>query len=213
MSRIRISTIASFITKEDKVADIGCDHAYLAILLIKEKLCDFVIASDINQNALKNAQQNIKKEKLEKEIPIVLSDGLDKIDQDNIDTIVISGMGTSTIFHIIQKVKKERIKKIILQSNNDLHWLRKKMPTYGYFLQDEKIIFEKGHYYSIGNYTQKRKIRKLRELYFGIYKEEYKEYYQFLYNDLLKINKKIPFKQFRNKILILYKIYLIKKYL
>ena len=39
-----------------------------------------IIASDVNENALNNAKQNIKKYKLEDKIKVVLSDGLSKID-------------------------------------------------------------------------------------------------------------------------------------
>ena len=51
MNSLRLKTVASFINQDDKVVDIGCDHAYLSIYLIKNKFCKKVIASDINENA------------------------------------------------------------------------------------------------------------------------------------------------------------------
>lgn len=213
MGQLRLKTLASFIKKKDKVVDIGCDHAYLSIYLIKNNLCKSVIASDINSNALNNAKQNIKKEKLEKEIPTILSDGLENINQSKVDTIVVSGMGTATIVHILEKVEIDKIKKIILQSNNDLYSLRKKMQEFGYYLAQEKVVFEKKHYYVIGEYTKEPRKLKKRELIFGIYYFENKKYYQYLKQEFYKINKKIPFTRIKEKMHILWKMHLLKKYL
>lgn len=213
MSKLRIHSIASFIEKEDRVVDIGCDHAYLAILLIKKQICQSVIASDINENALNSAKKNIKKEHLEKDIPIVLSDGLENINQNQINTLVIAGMGTSTILHILEKIEKDKIKKIVLQSNNDLYCLRKKVKKMGYYLQNEKVIYEKGHYYVIGKYTKKKKRLKKCELYFGLYQKAYKDYYVYLQQEYKKINLKINYKHLKEKIMLLYKMRILKKYL
>lgn len=213
MTPLRIKTIASFIEKEDKVADIGCDHAYLSILLIKNHLCQSVIASDIHENALNTAIKNIEKEHLEKEIPTILSDGLEHIDQKKIDTIVLAGMGTSTILQILEKVEKKQIKKLILQSNNDLYQLRKKVKKMGYSLQEEKVIYEKGHYYTIGMYTKKKRRLKKFELYFGLYDRKNKDYYTYLQKEYHKINAKITYKHFKEKLCLLYKLHLLKKYL
>ena len=57
----KLIAIASLIEPEDIVIDIGCDHAYLAIYLKKEKLCKEVYASDISENVIKIAIENIKK--------------------------------------------------------------------------------------------------------------------------------------------------------
>lgn len=213
MNKLRLKTIASFIEQEDRVADIGCDHAYLSIYLVQNKMCQSVIASDINSNALENAIQNIKKEKLEKQIPVVLSNGLENISQNEVDTLVLSGMGTSTILRILKKVHKDKIKKIIVQSNNDLYELRKKMKEYGYFLQQEDIVYEGKHYYCIGKYEQKPKALKKVELYFGLYQEKNKDYYEFLQKELYTIYGRVNWKHPRKKLHLLYKLHLLKKYL
>lgn len=213
MNSLRLKTIASFVDTEDRVVDIGCDHAYLPIYLVKNKLCKTIIASDINENALNSAKKNIQKEKLDSTIPTILSDGLLNINQKKVDTLVISGMGTSTILHILNKADKKYIKKIILQSNNDLYELRKKVCGFGYYLTDEKIIYEKGHYYAIGMYTLEKRKLNLRKLYFGLYDENNKEYYQSLNEEYKKINKKIGWNHISNKIKILFKMHLLKKYL
>lgn len=213
MNSLRLKTIASFISKKDKVVDIGCDHAYLAIYLIKKQLCQKVIAADVNQNALNNARKNIQKEGLSQKIPTVLSDGLEKIDQQEINTIVLAGMGTSTILKILSKMEKEVIEKLIIQTNNDCYLLRKSINELGYFLEEEKTIYEKGHFYIIGKYKKGKKNLKPQELYFGLFDEKNRDYYNFLNNELRTLYLKISWKHFKKKIKLAYKLRVLKKYL
>ncbi len=211
MKQLRLKAIAKFIKKEDCVADIGCDHAYLAIYLKENNLCQFVLASDIHEKALENARQNILHKKLD--IPTILSDGVQNIRQEKLNTLVISGMGTSTILHIVKEVNRNFIQKIIVQSNNDLSLLRKNMPKFGYYLEDELVVYEKGHYYVIGNYTRQKRKRKRSQIEFGLFKKENKAYYHFLQEQMQSILKKLESKNVLKKLKLYYKIFLLQKYL
>ena len=143
----RLLTIAEMVDENDKVIDIGCDHALLDIYLTNHGIkCT---ASDINENALNIAKQNIEKHNLKDKIETVLSDGLEKIDVKNNHILIISGMGANTIDHILSNNKVDLINKIIIQSNNDLYYLRKMMIKKGFYLFDEKVIYEKNKYYVI----------------------------------------------------------------
>ena len=57
----RLQTVADMVIPGNRVADIGCDHAYIAIYLIKNKISPFVVAMDINQGPLDRARENIEK--------------------------------------------------------------------------------------------------------------------------------------------------------
>jgi tRNA (adenine22-N1)-methyltransferase len=193
MISLKLKAIAFFIEKDDRVVDIGCDHAYLDIYLSKNNLCKNVIASDINPNALNLAISNIKKNGLNKKIKCILSDGLNDINVKNTDTIVIAGMGTKTIKHILSNKEKLRnINKIIISSNNDHYELRKYMQKNNYKLIEEKIIFEKKHYYIISKYIKGKQKLSNKELMFGIYKKENEKYYKYLFLENKKILQKIP---------------------
>lgn len=214
MKSLRLNTIASFIEYEDKVADIGCDHAYLSIYLTENDLCKKVIATDINQNALQIAIKNIKKNNLENKIKTYLSDGLKNVDDYEIDTLVISGMGTSTILQILNNIEKFPIKKLVLQSNNNLPTLRSSLRKRGFYLQKEKVIYEKKHFYVIGVYNKEKTKISLRDIVFGKYDSSNLSYYISMYNELLVINQKLNFKKnFKEKIKIIFKLILLKKYL
>lgn len=214
MKSLRLNAIASFISPLDKVADIGCDHAYLSIYLAETNRCQKIIATDINKNALESARKNIQRKKMDTKIQTYLSDGLKNVEDKEIDTIVISGVGTSTILHILDNIENFPIKKLVLQSNNDLPNLRKKVRKQGFYLQKEKVVWEKNHFYTIGVYTKKKRRLTIREIRFGIYDASNKSYYTSIYNDLLSVAKKLNYKkQFINKLKLKWEMFLLKNYL
>ena len=110
-----------------------------------------VIASDINQNAYNIALNNVKKEKLENIITLRLGNGLEVVSKDEIDTIIISGLGSMTIVGILKNSidKLANVKTIIIQSNTDLYYLRKNITKLNYYIAKEETIKENGQYYTI----------------------------------------------------------------
>lgn len=214
MISLKLKAIAFFIEKNDRVIDIGCDHAYLCVYLAQNNLCKNIIASDINENALKNAINNIKKFGLSKKIKCILSDGLNNIDVKNINTVVIAGMGTKNIKHILNnKEKLKNINKIILSSNNDQYLLRKYMQKNHYKLVDEKVIYERKHFYIISKYEKGKQKLKKAELMFGINKKENIEYYKYLFNDNKHLLKKIPLLKIKERNKIKRENRILKKYI
>ena len=132
----RLEKIASLVDKEDFVIDIGCDHALLDIYL-SEKYNKAYYASDLRNSALEMAKDNIKKYNSNKVI-LKCGNGLDSIDNDNINTIIISGMGYQTIIKILSNKKKlKNISKIIIQSNTNPEFIRKYMINNGYYIDKE----------------------------------------------------------------------------
>ncbi len=183
----KLREIASFIEKDDQVLDLACDHAYLAIYLEENNLCKRVIASDISPSALNNARQNIKRAHLP--IKTYLSDGFKDIDDSNIDTVVISGVGTSTIIAIL-KDYPENITKFIISSNNNLAILRTYMQNIGFYNVSEKVIKEHNKYYSIIKFLKSPQKDSSLILKYG--KSDNKEYYEYLINKNKEILKSIP---------------------
>ena len=164
----RIKTIASFVTENSKVINIGSDHALLEIYLVKTKKPAKVIASDINPNALKQGLTNINKYQVANKIILREEDGLKAIDPD-IDTVIISGLGGSTICRILttDKALLKNVKHIILQPNSDLYEVRKKVVALGYVIDEEEILTEKKHTYIILSFKKGSQKYSHHELYFG----------------------------------------------
>lgn len=184
----RLEVLASFISNEDSLVDVGCDHGYLSIYLKKNSKCKSVICSDINQNALDSAIKNIKDSNLQ--IDCYLSDGLKDIPMNNIDTILIAGMGSSTIIDILKnKDKLSSVKKIVLQSNNNHEELRRFMNDIGYYLEREEFVFDKGKWYVMMLYSKSNKKNSDSEIKYGYINKDYGLYLLNTYQELLK---KIP---------------------
>ena len=167
----RLKEIASFIPDNVKMVDIGCDHALLDIYLYKNKKNIKIIASDINENALEQAKKNIKKYKLDKSIETRLSNGLDNINSDEIDTIVISGMGSHTIVGILRMNQKKLINvgNIIIQSNNHINFLRERILELNYYIDSEKLVKDNNIIYTIISFKKGKKRYNKKEIYFGPY--------------------------------------------
>ncbi len=144
----RLKSIASMVDKGNNIYDIGCDHALLDIYLAinNDNHCT---ASDINQNALNNAIKNIEKYHLSDKIDTVISDGLKNITLKEDSTIILSGMGSRTIIDILSPLDSKLVNSIIVQSNNDLSILRKRICKLGYYIFDEDVVLDKGIYYVI----------------------------------------------------------------
>ena len=196
----RIKTIASFIDKEDIVVDIGCDHGYLCVYLKENNLCKKVIASDIKESALNMAKENFQKRNLK--INTYISDGFKEIKEDY-NTAVIAGMGTTTILNILANDKKPP--KLIIASNNELAKLRLNLNKIGYKIEEEKAIYDHGHYYVIMLcYKGKQTLNKKEQL-FGLSKN--KEYYNYLRNKNKELIKKVPLKK---KLELYYQNYILK---
>ncbi len=204
----RLESLAKFVLKNDRVVDVGCDHGYLSIFLVENNLAKKVVASDINPNALNMAINNIKKRNLK--IETVLSDGLNNIDMHDINTIIISGMGTATILHILANHEKmKNVNKLIIQSNNDHELLRKSISKMGYFLTDEKYIKDKDKWYITSLFIKSDKVNTKKELEWGLLNNV--QYNKYLIDKEQNILKKIPLGHFKIKLSKYFKIRKLKK--
>ena len=171
MNRIskRLEVIASYAYDNSKIIDIGCDHGLLSIYLAKKYKNVKIIASDVNQNALNNAINNINKEHLDKRIDTRLGSGLDVVRAEEIDTIIISGMGANTIVGILKYStdKLKNVNTLIIQSNTDLYFLRKNVTELGYYIEDETLVEEANIIYTVIKFSKGKKRYNYKELYLG----------------------------------------------
>ena len=194
----RLNAIVSLIDEGTNVIDIGCDHALLDIYLTlnNKNKC---IASDINENALKGAKNNIKKYNLEDKIKIIVSDGLKNIDIPSNNTIVICGMGTNTILNILKTCDIKKFDNLIIQSNNDLYLLRKSLVKLGFYIEKEIILRDKNKYYTIIKLKKGLKIYGYFEYYYGVDLDN-RIFINHLIEKNNKILKKLPKKYFIKKL-------------
>lgn len=146
----RLLQIAQLIRPGASVADVGTDHAYLPIYLVKNGISKEVIAADIVDGPLKMAEINIGKYGFENSIKIIKSDGLKNLPRDEVQDIVIAGMGGELIFDILKKgAWTDRDKSFILQPMTMEAYLRKMLWGEGYEIEGEYPVEEGRHIYTI----------------------------------------------------------------
>lgn len=164
----RLEGVASFVEDNRKIIDVGCDHAFLSIYLIQNKSPLKVIASDIKEGPLLHAKENIKKYQLEDQIQIKLGGGIEPI-EDDIDTIIISGMGGLNMIGILKYCphKYKTVDTIILSPNSDADKVRREICKLGFYIQNEKLVKEKNIIYPIICFHKGRKRYSYRDYIYG----------------------------------------------
>lgn len=120
--------------------DVGCDHALLDIYLVQAGIVNKIWVCDVNQNALQSGINNIERNELSANVIPVLGYGIEKASQFDINTLVISGMGSKNIIDILSSPNLDRVYKLILQSNNNHYELRKYLTARGFNIVDEEVI-------------------------------------------------------------------------
>ncbi len=131
------------------IADIGCDHGYVAIELVRRGLCRRVIAMDINKGPLERARANIASFGLEECIQTRQSDGAGALLEGEADGIICAGMGGRLIISILENDMAviKQMRQIILQPQSELSEVRKYLRQNGFAAVREDIVCEDGKYY------------------------------------------------------------------
>ena len=216
----RLKKIAKYVDDFSNIVDIGCDHGLLDIYLVQTNKNIKVMASDVNENALNNAINNIKKYNLDSKITTILSNGLDNIDTTNIDTIIIAGMGSHTAVSILKNnlKKLKTIKKIIIQSNNDLDFLREQVTKIGYYITKEELVKDSKIIYTIIEFKKGFRLYNKKQLYFGpfLLKEKNSLFKEKYLKELKKIEQfyhHIPAKHYHHKLKTYFKLKMLKNIL
>ena len=187
----RLETISAFIKDNESIIDIGCDHGLLGIYLFLNRKNVQVVSSDINLFPLKRAKENLIKYDLLDRIELRLGNGLECV-TDDIEIIIISGMGGINIVNILKDIKKyPYISKLVLSPNNDFPLVRESISKLGYRLHKEEMVLENNKYYPIMEFI---KGKEEIDYFFGkldLRDEIVLSYYKNLYNKNKRILENI----------------------
>ena len=146
----RLEAACRFVNSGDRVADVGCDHGYLGIYLLKNNIASFVYASDINEGPLNAAVFNAEKFGVRDKMQFYLSDGVRNIPRD-FDTLVCAGMGGDTMISILEAAQwlKEGNYRLILQCQSKRPELRKYLGEHCWFIRNETVLKDGKFLYTI----------------------------------------------------------------
>lgn len=145
----RMRVVAGLVQPCKSIADIGCDHGYVAMELVRSKICRHVIAMDINSGPLDRAKQNIVEYDMQDYIETRLSDGVSALQMGETEGIVCAGMGGKLILSILEQGRDliGGMKQVILQPQSELPEVRSYLRKKGYLIDKEDLVYEDGKYY------------------------------------------------------------------
>lgn len=187
----RLQALTEFVTEGLRVADIGCDHAYVSIYLMEKKIASKVIAMDINKGPLLKAKENIAKYGLTEVIETRLSNGAMELEAGEVDGVLIAGMGGALMTRILSQSSEvlDSLEEWILQPQSELYLVRRHIRDHGFHIVEENMLIDEGKYYTLMKARKGKEDSSLEVFdYFGKYLLENKNetLKQFLEQELKK---------------------------
>jgi len=166
----RLLCAASFAQKDEFIADVGTDHAYLPIYLYIKKIIRGAVVSDINEGPIERASKNISEFSCDGAIIPLLCDGLSKIGEYSPDSVFILGMGGELIVNIISKAEwlKKNGTRLVMQPMTHPEILREFLIKNGFEIIDEAMVEDSKIYQiTVARYTGEISNADKLELRFG----------------------------------------------
>ncbi|EZP67238.1 tRNA (adenine-N(1))-methyltransferase [Pseudomonas sp. P7] len=149
---MRLERVAAHVPNGARLADIGSDHAYLPVALVRRGVIDAALAGEVATTPFQAAERTVRDNGLEQQITVRLADGLAAIEaRDGITAISLCGMGGETIRDILEagKAHLSGAERLILQPNGGEQPLRLWLMRNGYRIVSEELLHENRFYYEI----------------------------------------------------------------
>jgi tRNA (adenine22-N1)-methyltransferase len=147
----RFLKIAALVDKCKVIVDVGTDHGYIPIYLVRNNICEKAIASDINEGPLKKAAMNVSVEGMADKIQCRRGSGLSTVKPLEVQGAVIAGMGGNLIKDIIEEGLPvfKQLSFAVLQPVQNPEVLRRYVLEKGYKILDEALVYSEGKFYEI----------------------------------------------------------------
>ena len=168
---MRLERVAAHMPAGARLADIGSDHGYLPVALMRRGAIAAAVAGEVAQTPFHAAVRTVRDNGLEQQITVRQANGLAAIEAaDEITAISICGMGGETIRDILEsgKARLSGRERLILQPNGGEQPLRQWLMENNYRILCEELLRENGFYYEIiGAERAGPVLYTAEELYFG----------------------------------------------
>lgn len=148
---LRLERVAGYLLQGKAFADIGSDHAFLPCYAYLKGMIPSAIAGEVNAGPYLSAKRQVEKLGLTSVISVRKGDGLSIIHKNEVQQVVIAGMGGGLICHILDEGKRKlkNVERLILQPNIASEKVRKWLHTNQWRLIQEEILEEDGKIYEI----------------------------------------------------------------
>ncbi|WP_112196291.1 tRNA (adenine(22)-N(1))-methyltransferase TrmK [Pseudomonas sp. LG1E9] len=149
---MRLERVAAQVPHGARLADIGSDHAYLPVALLRRGVIEAAVAGEVAATPFQAAERTVRENGLEQQITVRLADGLAAVQaSDGITAISLCGMGGETIRDILEagKAHLNGLERLVLQPNGGEQPLRLWLMNNGYRIVSEELLHESRFYYEI----------------------------------------------------------------
>ena len=146
----RLKCCAGLVPPGSRVYDVGCDHGYLGIYLLREGLATHVFSSDLRPGPLQRARENALLYGVQEQMSFQLCDGLAAYDGTEGSVIVIAGMGGDAIANILDACPwvQSPSYTLVLQPQTSGNDLRRYLGRVGWNARQEVLVRDKGFVYT-----------------------------------------------------------------
>lgn len=182
-----MSSVAALVNQDAAIADVGTDHGYIPVYLLKQGVIKSAVAVDINEGPLNSCKSLVKSEGLQDKIITRISNGLENVKSSECDTVIIAGMGGELIVKILSACDWAKEKHLILQPMTHPEIARKYLYDNGYAIDNDLIVNDDRHYYSLFDacFVGEKQNKSRVDYYLGNIKDfSKKEYFIHLLNYL-----------------------------
>lgn len=148
----RLETVAQLVPAGARIADIGCDHGYLPLALVRRGQVAQAICCDVNAGPLAGARENARRLAINAaRIDFRLGDGLSVLAPGEVDVVTLAGMGAGLMRDILdaEPAVVEALSMIVASPNVAPWILRQWAMDYAFAVGTETVVFEGGHFYEV----------------------------------------------------------------
>lgn len=145
----RLEAAAKLLKTENNTlfADVGSDHAFLAIEVIKRSIAKKAIAADINEQPLLKGRENAAMQGVN--MNFALSDGFKAIENLGITSAAVCGMGGELIARIVLESETCKNALLVLQPMSAQEELRKALWDNGFDILTEIFVIDSAKPYTV----------------------------------------------------------------
>ena len=162
---MRLERVAAQVPAGARLADIGSDHGYLPVALMRRGAIAAAVAGEVALTPFQAAVRTVRENDLQPHITVRLASGLAAIEPgDGITAISLCGMGGETIRDILDsgKARLSGHERLILQPNGGEQPLRQWLMDNDYRILLEELLQENRFFYEIRPGRLQRRTTVLR---------------------------------------------------
>lgn len=147
----RLRALADWVTPGDRIVDVGTDHAYLPAWLLLNGRVSWAIAGDLRSGPLERARQTGRTYGVAEDMEFRLCDGLSAVDGEEVDTVIIAGMGGENISAILAAAPwtADGRHTLLLQPMTRAEELREFLSEHSYRIVRERLVSDRGTIYPV----------------------------------------------------------------